>query len=552
MALRIVNRLTCVSRSPIAATTAAGNMAAAGRLAIRPIKPSTTTPTLTSTTPTSGAGMCMMSTASGVLGGVMPVKSAYGLSRRPDFSEVSAADVTFFQSIVGDDNVITDDQRLKAMNGDWMRKYRGYSKLALRPATVEQVSQILKYCNQRKLAVVPQGGNTGLVGGSVPLFDEIIVSTSRMNKVISFDEHSGVITAEAGCVLESLDNYLRDRGYIMPLDLGAKGSCQIGGNVSTNAGGLRLVRYGSLRGNVLGLQVVLADGTIVDNLSTLRKDNTGYDMKQMFIGSEGTLGLITKVAILTPRKSKSVQVAFVGITSYEKLLQTLAKARSQLSDIISAVEFVDRHCLDMVLENIKGSRDPLSAPTPFYMLIETSGNVAEHDLAKLTGFLEEAMEEKLIVDGTVADSEAQQRSLWQLRESAAEALSRAGTVYKYDISLPLNVMYDFVTDMRARIGSRGRVVGYGHLGDSNLHLNVSTPKPDPTVFALIEPYIFEQTAKHNGSVSAEHGIGQSKPGYLHFSKSQQLIRAMRQQKDLFDPNGILNPYKVLPPASVSS
>ncbi|KAF9943975.1 D-lactate ferricytochrome c oxidoreductase, partial [Mortierella alpina] len=228
------------------------------------------------------------------------------LKRSEAFKMLSDKDLDFFKSILAPSAISQDEGDLEAFNNDWMQKYRGQSKLMLKPSTTEQVSQILKYCNDNMLAVVPQGGNTGLVGGGVPVFDEIILSTANMNQIRSFDALSGALVCDAGCILEVLDNYLAEQGYIMPLDLGAKGSCHIGGNVATNAGGLRLLRYGSLHGTVLGLEVVLPDGTILDNLSTLRKDNTGYDLKQLFIGSEGTLGIVTGVSILSPKLSKAV------------------------------------------------------------------------------------------------------------------------------------------------------------------------------------------------------------------------------------------------------
>src|SRR6201996_495710 len=234
------------------------------------------------------------------------------------------------------DAATADAAELAGFNSDWMRKYTGKSSLVLRPRTPEQVSRILAHCNERKLAVVPQGGNTGLVGGSVPVFDEIVISAQRMNGIRSFDPVTGVLVAEAGLVLEVADAYLKERGYIFPLDLGAKGSCQIGGNVSTNAGGLRLLRYGSLHGTVLGVEAVLADGTLVDDLSKLRKNNTGYDLKQLFIGAEGTLGIITGISILCPQRSKAVNVAFLGLESYEKVQEAFKAAKGQLSEILSA------------------------------------------------------------------------------------------------------------------------------------------------------------------------------------------------------------------------
>jgi FAD/FMN-containing dehydrogenase len=269
------------------------------------------------------------------------------LKRNPNFAEITEQDVKYFKELLGAQSAVidgvttdaTDD--IEPFNADWMRKYRGHTKLVLKPQNKEEVSQILKYCNEKKLAVVPQGGNTGLVGGSVPVFDEIVINTSRMNKIRSFDEASGVLVVDAGVILEVADQYLAERDHLFPLDLGAKGSCHVGGNVATNAGGLRLLRYGSLHGNVLGLEAVLADGTIVDSLSSLRKNNTGYDLKQLFIGSEGTIGIVTGVAILCPPRPKAVNVAYFGLESYDQVRQAYKEAKGHLSEILSAFELMD-------------------------------------------------------------------------------------------------------------------------------------------------------------------------------------------------------------------
>eukprot|EP01116_Phalansterium_solitarium_P001986 TRINITY_DN11845_c0_g1_i1.p1 TRINITY_DN11845_c0_g1~~TRINITY_DN11845_c0_g1_i1.p1 ORF type:complete len:517 (+),score=168.60 TRINITY_DN11845_c0_g1_i1:337-1887(+) len=475
--------------------------------------------------------------------------------RDAKFSKVSDGDLAVFRDILGDNGVITsesDPQTVDGYNVDWMKKFKGHSSVVLRPKTTEQVSRILKHCNKRMLAVVPQGGNTGLVGGSVPVFDEIVLSTALMNSTLSFDDVSGIVVCQAGVVLQALDSFLSERGFTVPIDLGAKGSCHVGGNVATNAGGVRLVRYGSLHGTVLGLEAVLADGTVIDTLSTLRKDNTGYDIKQLFIGSEGTLGVITAVSLLTPPKPKAVNVAFLGCRSFEHVKLILKQAKRELAEVLSAIEFVDRGSVEMVLKHVSGSQDPFAQSHAFYVLIETSGSNAEHDEQKLAQFLEGLMRDAdpLIDDGTIAANDGQRASLWKLRESVSESLQRAGTVYKYDLSLPLDQFYPMVDAMRARIGSKGVVVGYGHIGDGNLHLNISTPRYDESVFQLVEPYVYEYTAKHRGSISAEHGLGVMKPSFLHFSKSSAVVETMRAVKRAFDPNGILNPYKVLPrPAS---
>lgn len=428
---------------------------------------------------------------------------------------------------------------------DWLKSVRGVSEVLLRPQTTQEVSQILKHCTSQNLAVNTQGGNTGLVGGSVPVYDEVILSTALMDRVLTFDGLSGVLTCQAGCVLEKLSQYLLDRDYIMPLDLGAKGSCHIGGNVATNAGGLRLLRYGSLRGTVLGLEVVLADGRVLDCLTTLRKDNTGYDLKQLFIGSEGTLGVITAVSILCPRKPRAVNVAFLGCESFQQLLNTFQLCRGMLGEILSAFEFLDRDCMRLLNTHLK-LPNPIT-DCPFYIVIETAGSDPTHDEEKLHHFLEEAMTSSLVIDGTVATEEGKIKALWSMRERITEALTHEGFTYKYDVSLPVEHIYQLVEDMRRRLAGRAQsVVGYGHLGDGNLHLNITSPSRDPALLAAIEPFVYEWTAGCRGSVSAEHGLGLKKRNYVHYSKPRPAVELMGDIKNLLDPKGILNPYKVLP------
>ncbi|BAU00017.1 hypothetical protein VIGAN_10157200 [Vigna angularis var. angularis] len=469
------------------------------------------------------------------------------VQRNPRFSKFNDDDVRYFEGILGSKNVVQDEDRLVTSNTDWMHKYKGSSKLLLQPRTTDEVAQILKYCNSRCLAVVPQGGNTGLVGGSVPVFDEVIISLSSMNKIISFDKVSGILVCEAGCILENIISFLDNEGFIMPLDLGAKGSCQIGGNVSTNAGGLRLVRYGSLHGNILGVEAVLANGTVLDMLKTLRKDNTGYDLKHLFIGSEGSLGIVTKVSILTPPKLSAVNVAFLGCKDYNSCQKLLQEAKRKLGEILSAFEFLDSQSMNLVLNHLEGARNPI--PTSlhnFYVLIETTGSDESSDKQKLEAFLLGSMENELISDGVLAQDINQASSFWLLREGIPEALMRAGAVYKYDLSIPLEHMYSLVEEMRSRLGSTANVVGYGHLGDSNLHLNVSTPHYDDKILSQIEPFVYEWTSKHRGSISAEHGIGLMKANKIYYSKSRETVQLMASIKNLMDPNHILNPYKVLP------
>jgi FAD/FMN-containing dehydrogenase len=292
--------------------------------------------------------------------------------------------VKFFQELLGSESAVLDglskdmSEDIEPYNSDWMRKYRGQAKLVLKPGSTEQVSKILKYCNDNMLAVVPQGGNTGLVGGSVPVFDEIILNLQRLDKIRSFDDVSGILVADAGVILEVADNYLAEKKHIFPLDLGAKGSCQIGGNVATNAGGLRLLRYGSLHGNVLGIEAVLPDGTIIDDLLTLRKNNTGYDLKQLFIGGEGTIGIITAISILCPQRSQAVNVAYFGLESYDHAQKAFRAAKHHLGEILSAFEMMDGRTQNL-LKTGAGKKLPLEGEHPFYCLIETSGSNTDHD-----------------------------------------------------------------------------------------------------------------------------------------------------------------------------
>jgi FAD/FMN-containing dehydrogenase len=426
-----------------------------------------------------------------------------------------------------------------------MRKYRGHAKLVLKPSNTEQVSQILKYCNKRILAVVPQGGNTGLVGGSVPVFDEIVINLSKMDNITSFDEVSGILVADAGVILEVADNFLAEKKYIFPLDLGAKGSCHIGGNVATNAGGLRLLRYGSLHGNILGLEVVLPDGTIIDDLSKLRKNNTGYDIKQLFIGGEGTIGIITAISILCPQRSNAVNVAYFGLESFDKVQQAFRAAKSQLSEILSAFELMDGRSQG-ILKNAKGKKLPLQGEYPFYCLVETSGSNTEHDSEKLQGFLEHVMGEGIVEDGVLAENQTQINEIWSCREGIPESLGHWGGVYKYDLSIPIDELYTLVDDVRERLTNAGLVgetdeypavdvVGYGHMGDSNLHLNVPIRRYDKEVEKMLEPYVYEWVQKRQGSISAEHGLGIAKKPFIGYSRSDTMIKLMRQIKGLYDP-----------------
>lgn len=405
------------------------------------------------------------------------------IKRDPKFTELTSEHVDFFKKTLEDESAVIDgltkdaQDDLEPFNRDWMKKYRGRTKVVLKPKSVEEVSKVLKYCNDNMLAVVPQGGNSGLVGGSVPVFDEVVINLTRMNKIRSFDDVSGILVVDGGVILENADNYLKEHNYIFPLDLGAKGSAQIGGNVATNAGGLRFLRYGSLHGNVLGIEAVLPDGTVVDDLCTLRKNNTGYDLKQLFIGGEGTIGIITGISILCPQRSKAVNVAYFGLDSYEKVQKAFKEAKVQLGEILSAFELMDAESQKFVQKHT-GNKRPLEGEHPFYCLVETSGSNGEHDNEKLEKFLEHVMGEEIVADGVVAQDDTQIAELWGWRERITESIGHGGGTYKYDLSIPLKDLYQLIEDARERLASSGLtgegknvlgVVGFGHMGDGNIH-----------------------------------------------------------------------------------
>ncbi|KAI8458597.1 hypothetical protein BY996DRAFT_4576959 [Phakopsora pachyrhizi] len=469
-------------------------------------------------------------------------------------------------SSLQDDPERLDQSELNSYNNDWLNKYRGKSRCVLKPKSTDEVGSLVSYCVKNRLPICPQGGNTGLVGGSVPVHDEIILSLAGLANIRSFDQTSGIVTVDAGCILQTVDEYLRQRGYLFPLDLGAKGSCQVGGNIATNAGGLRLLRYGSLHGSVLGLEVVLPDenGTILSSgmKNGLRKDNTGYDLKQLFIGSEGTLGIITGATVLTPKKSSSINVALIPVSSYTSLQKIFKMTRESLGEILSAFEFFDRSCFELVTRH-SSMKDPFNSNSSdqdrqFYVLIETSGSNKEHDDQKLEGLMTSLLEDEIVSDGVLAQDESQLQSMWSFRELIPESASKSGATYKYDISLPIPVMYEAVEETRklfikhqmlAPDGSEGdkviSVAGYGHVGDGNLHLNVIAKEWDPAVEAVIEPWIYQFVSDHHGSISAEHGLGLMKVPYVGYSKDQSNLEVMRRIKKVFDPHRILNPCKYI-------
>ncbi|CUE73730.1 D-lactate dehydrogenase 2 mitochondrial precursor, putative [Bodo saltans] len=446
---------------------------------------------------------------------------------------------------------------LETYNRDWMRQVHGNSRLLISPATTSEMASILAYCNEHRLAVCPQGGNTGLVFGSTPVHDEVIVSTARMNNAPEIHPTTMSTTTEAGVILQVLQQDAKAQGLLVPLDMGSKGSCFIGGALSTNAGGIHFARYGSMRSNCLGLEVVTPQGQILDLMSSLRKDNAGYDLKQLFVGSEGTLGIITKAEVKLFPYPKSSQVVLLHVSNFSEVLRTFSCATRTLSECLSAFEVMDAESLlcsglaDYPFEHIKGS---------FTILVETHGADHEHDFAKLGNFVQACEDEKInVLAQVLSQSEQQTRKLWSLREELPVKLAQAGTIYKFDVSFPLPQFYDVVEHIRgvARNGSgkfqlpedEVAIVGYGHFGDGNVHLNIidrTRGKHTADLKEILYPGAYEFTAKaRRGSVSAEHGIGLQKKEYMSLSRSPEVIEVMRQLKKMMDPNGILNPYKVL-------
>ncbi|TDL28415.1 FAD-binding domain-containing protein [Rickenella mellea] len=481
-----------------------------------------------------------------------------------DLSSVTAEDVTHFSKILSPSCVLSTFppssapvEELANFNSDWMGKYKGASTTVLKPKNTQQVSEILKWCWERRIGVVPQGGNTGLVGGSVPVNDEVILSLRNMNNIRSFDPVSGILVTDAGCILESLTEFIAPHRHIMPLDLGAKGSCMIGGNVSTNAGGLRLLRYGSLHGSVLGLEVVLPDGTVMNQLSTLRKDNTGYDLKQLFIGAEGTLGVVTGVSILTAAAPEASNNVILVLRDFKDVLPLYQIVKQHLSEILSAFEFIDKGAYDLATKHGQGRAldDSDVEGAGCFVLVETSGGKREHDEEKLNELLESLLsaDKPLITTGVLSQSPAQFSSLWALREGVTEAVSKEGKAYKYDISIPLSAFKDVVDATREHLRKKGlmrddavkHVIGYGHVGDGNLHLNVVAQTYSKEIESALEPFVYELVESYRGSISAEHGVGVMKTHALHYTKDAVSIEWMKKIKELFDERGIMNPGKVI-------
>jgi FAD/FMN-containing dehydrogenase len=439
---------------------------------------------------------------------------------------------------------------------DWRDAYHGRAAAVVRPASTEEVARVAALLAQLRVPMVPQGGNTSLCGASVPDDSgrQVVVSLARMNRVRHVDPENNTMTAEAGCVLAALQQVAEEHGRLFPLSLGAQGSCQIGGNLSTNAGGTGVLRYGNTRELVLGLEVVLPDGRIWDGLRSLRKDNTGYDLKHLFIGAEGTLGIITAAVLKLFPSPRSQSTAFVAVQDPAAAVALLSHLRNRCGERITGFELIARICLDLVFRHIPGSRDPLPASHPWYVLVELSDSTAGGALEELLqDALASAVEAGLVQDAAMAASRSQQGDFWKLRENISEAQKVEGPSIKHDVSVPVSLVPDFIARADARLKERFpdiRIVAFGHVGDGNIHYNCSkSERGEAQAFYDLAPevnhVVYETVTELNGSISAEHGLGVLKREEIKRYKSDLELELMRSIKRTLDPHGLMNPGKVL-------
>ena len=455
--------------------------------------------------------------------------------------------------VLGPNGFSEDAKEIAPHLEEWRGRLHGKSPLLLKPATTEQVSAALSICHETGTPIVPQGGNTGLVGGQIPMHGEVLLSLGRMNRIRQMDGPGMTLTAEAGVTLKQAQDAAAQEHLLFPLTLGSEGSCTIGGNISTNAGGNHVLRYGMMRALVLGLEVVLADGRVLPMLKSLHKDNTGYDLKQLFIGAEGTLGVVTAASLrLFPQPAQMV-TAFTAVPSPAAALSLLGQMQASTGGLLSSFELISRPVLELVLRHIPGTRDPLATPSPWYVLMEISGG-AGASLESLTqSALEDAMAKDLVTDAALAQNQAQARSFWHMRESMSEAEKREGVSIKHDISVPVASIPAFIEEATAVVVKKfpgARPVCFGHMGDGNLHFNFNAPPGQDTAFAReweeMQLTVHDIVKAYSGSISAEHGIGQMKRDVLPRYKSSEELDAMRALKAAFDPKNILNPGKTVP------
>lgn len=444
----------------------------------------------------------------------------------------------------------TDPGELEGHVRDWRGRYKGESPLLLKPGSTAEVADILARCNAAGIAVLPQGGNTGLVGGSTPQ-GEVVISLKRMNQVRTVDADNESLTCEAGAVLETVQGAAAEAGKLFPLSLGAQGSAMIGGLISTNAGGVHVLRYGMMRELVLGLEAVLPDGRIVSDLSGLRKDNTGYDLKQLFIGAEGTLGVVTAATLKLFARPASLSVAVCAVDDPHAAV-ALLRHMKDATGAVAAFELMPKTGLDLVLDHVPGARHPLKGDPAWCVLIELTSAERDRAAAMMEEALEAAFEKGLLTDAAIAQSEAQAKEFWALRESIPEGEKAHGKAAKHDVSVPVSRMADFMGEaitLAEAADPKVRVIAFGHVGDGNVHFNIAAKSPGAgdDFLARVKPVtgrIYDLVDKHGGSISAEHGVG--------ILKQEEFVRRkpveaelMGRIKAALDPNGIMNPRVLL-------
>jgi len=460
------------------------------------------------------------------------------------------------QALLGEGGWTDDAARIEPRLWDHRQRFHGAAPLLAMPATREQVAELLRLCTRHRIGVVPQGGNTSYCGGATPSAagSQLLLSLHRLNRIRHLDPDGYNLVAEAGCTLQQVQEAAHGAQRLFPLSLGSEGTCQIGGNLSTNAGGTAVLRYGTMRELVLGIEAVLPDGRVVDQLRSLRKDNTGYDVKQWFIGAEGTLGVITAACLKLFPRPYGHATAFIGIADLEAAVRLLSALRDALGDAVIGFEVMPRAAVELAVRHIPGVTDPLDAPHAWYVLAEVSLRSAEDNAAaEFNAALQSWLEAGMIRDAVLAASETQRLALWRLRENIPAAQSREGGSIKHDVSLPIAAIPEFVRTTGAAVLAQvpgARLIAYGHLGDGNLHFNFSQPPGgNAKAFAAhteaVTRLVHDRVAERGGSFSAEHGVGQSKVDDLRRYEDPVALDLMRRLKSALDPLGIMNPGKVL-------
>ena len=448
------------------------------------------------------------------------------------------------KSIVGPKGWTTDPSELESRVIDWRGTAHGATPAVISPASTEEVAAVVRACGSAGVAIVPQGGNTSLCAGAVPddSGEQIVLSLSRMNRIRNIDAANFSMEVEAGCILENIQRAAAKADRFFGLSLGAEGSCQIGGNLATNAGGINVVRYGTARAQVLGLEAVLADGSIVSGLRSLRKDTAGYDLKQLFIGSEGTLGIITAATLKLYPSPGEISTALIAIDSSGDAVKLLAILRAELSDTIEAFELVSAFVFGLVTQHIPELTLPFDDVAPWYVLMD-----AEIDAERLENALSRAADAAILIDAVITKNTAEAQKLWRMRHSIAEAERSFGQALKHDIAVPVSRMEEFLNrgdQLLADVAPGAQLIAFGHVGDGNLHYNVALPQGFGDG-AMVTTAIYDLVAELGGSFSAEHGIGRVKRQYLPIYRSEAELNLMRTLKKALDPSNILNPGKVI-------